>query len=277
MPIPLYVVDAFTTQLFRGNPAAVCLLRSWLPDAQLEDIAAENNLSETAFLVPHEHGWHLRWFTPKVEIPLCGHATLASAFVLAHLYPEQEDFSFYSLSGELRVHRDKDLFTLDFPAHQLIPIPLKDGVDLALDVEVEEVTRAGRYLIAELKDEDTVINFKPDFRRIYPLDCSGLIITARGTQCDFVSRFFAPWAGINEDPVTGSAHCALTPYWTERLKKSKLHARQVSRRGGELFCELKDQRVLMSGYAVFFSKGELQLDQTSRGIEELPKHVSSQG
>ena len=259
MSIPLYVVDAFTSKLFHGNPAGVCLLDSWLPDDALEDIAAENNLPETAFLVPQWEGWHLRWFTPTVEIPLCGHATLASAFVLKRLHPERNHFDFHTLSGDLSVSCKDELFTLDFPARSLSLASEVEEVESALAQPVIALTRAGTTLMAELQDENAVQYFQPNLPRIAALECSGLVITARGTQSDFVSRFFAPSIGIDEDPVTGSAHCVLAPYWAERLGKARLFARQVSARGGDLQLELKGERVAISGRVAPYLEGRLEI------------------
>jgi len=259
MQLPLYIVDAFTSQLFHGNPAAVCPLTSWLPEALMQQIAAENNLSETAFLVPDGKRWGLRWFTPTVEIDLCGHATLASALVLSRLHADLQEFRFLTKSGELVVTRNKELFTLDFPERALIAQPQPEELAIALGVQVLQLTRAGKTLIAELPDAASVASFKPDFFRILQLDCSGLIITARGEDCDFVSRFFAPKVGVNEDPVTGSAHCGLVPYWSAKLGKTTFHARQLSARGGELFCEYRGARVLMSGHGVLYSQGMITL------------------
>jgi PhzF family phenazine biosynthesis protein len=259
MTLPFYVVDAFTTRLFHGNPAAVCPLEAWLPDALMQQIAAENNLSETAFLVSQANGWRLRWFTPTVEIELCGHATLASAFVLAQLEPARTQFSFYTLSGELTVTRNGELFTLDFPARVLTPLPREQELAKILGTEVLAVTDAANTWITELRDADTVRQLKPDFRSILTLDCRALVITARGDDCDFVSRFFGPKVGVDEDPVTGSAHCGLVPYWSAKLGKHTLQARQLSARGGELLCELRGDRVLMSGHAVQYSAGRIRL------------------
>ena len=259
MNVPLYIVDAFTATLFRGNPAAVCPLNAWLPDALMQTIAAENNLAETAFLVPEGSGWRLRWFTPKVEIDLCGHATLASAFVLARELPQQTEFRFQTRSGELVVTRKGELFTLDFPSRELQPLPLNPAVDAVLGARVLSLTNAARTWIAELQDEAAVQSLQPDFRALAELDCRAVSITARGTTCDFVSRFFAPKMGIDEDPVTGSAHCGLVPFWAARLGKNALSARQLSERGGELQCELRGARVLMSGHAVLYSTATMHL------------------
>ncbi len=259
MQLPLYVVDAFTSQLFHGNPAAVCPLTSWLPDALMQQIAAENNLSETAFLVPEGACWRLRWFTPLVEIDLCGHATLASTLVLSLLHPQQQQFRFLTRSGELVVTHNDTLFTLDFPQLALAPLPHPEHLAAALGVPVVCSTSATSKLIAELTDAASVASYQPDFGAIRQLNCSGLIITARGEDCDFVSRYFAPKVGVNEDPVTGSAHCALVPFWSRKLGKTNLHARQVSARGGELFCEYRGERVLMSGHGVLYSHGIMNL------------------
>jgi PhzF family phenazine biosynthesis protein len=259
MPIPQYVVDAFASQLFRGNPAAVCLLQDWLPEALLQAIAAENNLSETAFLVPQGDDWQLRWFTPQGEIALCGHATLASAFVLARLHPRRHSFRFHTLSGALDVSRTGERFVLDFPARQSTPEPADTALTAALGQVPAEVLRSGNYLMARLADENAVLQCQPDFAALKGLEWRGVIITAQGRHCDFVSRFFAPRMGIDEDPVTGSAHCSLVPYWATRLGRLQLHARQLSRRGADLHCELRGERVLMAGTAVLFAQGEIHV------------------
>jgi PhzF family phenazine biosynthesis protein len=259
MNLPLYIVDAFTATLFRGNPAAVCPLQAWLPDGLMQSIAAENNLAETAFCVPEGAFWRLRWFTPRVEIDLCGHATLATAFVLARAHPAQTEFRFETRSGELIVTRRGELFTLDFPARELEPLPLRQEVEAALGIRVLSLTNAARTWIAELADETAVQSLQPDLRAVQALDCRALAVTARGQACDFVSRFFAPKMGIDEDPVTGSAHCALVPFWAPRLGKERMIARQLSARGGELLCELRSPRVLMSGRAVLYSSATMHL------------------
>jgi PhzF family phenazine biosynthesis protein len=259
MQLPLYIVDAFTATLFKGNPAAVCPLNAWLPDALMQSIAAENNLAETAFLVPEGSGWQLRWFTPRVEIDLCGHATLASAFVLAQQSPAQSEFRFQTRSGELSVTRAGAMFTLDFPVRELQALPLLPAVDAALGTRVLSLTSAANTWIAELADEQAVQTLEPDFRAILALDCRAVSVTARGNTCAFVSRFFAPKMGIDEDPVTGSAHCGLVPFWATRLGRNTLLARQLSARGGELQCELRGTRVLMSGHAVLYSTATLHV------------------
>lgn len=259
MNLPLFIVDAFTDSLFHGNPAAVCPLESWLPETLMQQIAAENNLAETAFLVPEGSGWRLRWFTPRVEVDLCGHATLATAFVLARAQPAQTQFRFQTRSGELSVTRAGEVFTLDFPARDVQPIAPQPALEAALGAPVLGLHTAAGSWIAELADAATVQALKPDLRALLALDCRALAVTARGAGCDFVSRFFAPKVGIDEDPVTGSAHCGLVPFWAARLGRNRLHARQLSARGGELQCELRGSRVLMGGRAVLYSTATLHL------------------
>jgi len=259
MRIPLYQVDAFADRVFAGNPAAVCLLDSWPEDALLQSIAAENNLAETAFFIPSEDTPRLRWFTPVTEVDLCGHATLAAAFVLfEHLQPGREAVSFTSRSGPLSVTRTGELLSLDFPALPLSePLPVK-LLTAALRAQPTEL-RGGMDLLAVFGSEAEVRALRPDMERLKALDCRGVIATAPGDEVDFVSRFFAPAVGIPEDPVTGSAHCALTPYWAARLGKSELRARQISPRGGQLVCELKDDRVTISGRAVLYLEGTIYI------------------
>jgi predicted PhzF superfamily epimerase YddE/YHI9 len=260
--LPIYIVHAFTKKTFAGNPAAVCPLREWLPDALMQAIAAENHLAETAFFVPAGDGFHLRWFTPAVEVDLCGHATLATAHVLAnHLGFVRAEMRFESKSGPLLVRRAGGLLELDFPARP----PTMCGAPAALlgglraPVPPHEVGRARDYL-AVFDDERTVHALAPDFATLRTLDCLGIIATAPGhpgSGVDFVSRFFAPAAGIDEDPVTGSSHCTLVPYWAARLGKTTLHALQVSARGGELFCTHAGDRVRIAGHAVTYVAGEM--------------------
>jgi predicted PhzF superfamily epimerase YddE/YHI9 len=257
MKIRQFQVDAFTTRIFGGNPAAVCPLDAWLEDDLLQAIAAENNLSETAFFVRTKNGFHLRWFTPVVEVDLCGHATLASAHVLFEVlgYPGQT-IIFETLSGILTVERKGALLIMDFPAAPPVlcvpPSRLLEG----LGQQPIEVLSADDYFVV-FDSEDTVRSIKPDFAKLAALDLRGVIVTARGKQVDFVSRFFAPKFGISEDPVTGSAHCTLTPYWSARLGRQVLNARQVSKRGGDIQCELKGNRVALSGHAVTFMEAEI--------------------
>jgi len=260
MRIPIYQIDAFADSLFAGNPAAVCPLEAWLPDETMQAIGMENNLSETAFLVPEGEGYRLRWFTPRVEVDLCGHATLASAYVvLNHLQPDWEKVAFQTLSGELEVARDGELLVMDFPPRppRLCDVPAE--LVSALGIEPDAVLLAHEYM-AVYPDELTVGSLIPDMVRLAAETKEfGVIVTAPGEDCDFVSRFFAPAVGIPEDPVTGSAHCALTPYWAERLGKKKLHARQVSARGGELWCEDRGDRVAIAGRAVPYLEGTIEV------------------
>jgi len=257
--LPIYQVDAFASEVFAGNPAAVCPLDAWLSDDVMQAIAAENNLSETAFLVRNGTDYDLRWFTPAVEVDLCGHATLGSAYVVAtHLEPGRDEMVFHSKSGPLTVTRDGDLFTLDFPS--LPPERLDDhsAVEAALGTAVGELWRADKTM-AVLADEAAVLAADPDLAKVAALPGDGLIVTAPGRSRDFVSRYFAPHAGIPEDPVTGSAHCVLTPYWARRLDKARLTARQVSARGGELVVEDRGERVLISGRVAPYLEGRVTI------------------
>jgi PhzF family phenazine biosynthesis protein len=259
MKLLLYQVDAFTDRVFRGNPAAVVLLDDWLPDATLLAIAAENNLSETAFVIPRSDVSPLRWFTPAVEMELCGHATLAAAYVLfRHRLPSLRQVTFSTHSGNLVVTRDGELLSMEFPSRPGRPLELTDPLVSALGVKPREALLA-RDLLAIFESEAQVQTFQPDFTRIASLDAFALIISAPGDTVDFVSRFFAPRAGIPEDPVTGSAHCTLVPYWATRLGKSKLVAKQLSARGGDVVCEFRGDRVIMAGSAVEYLCGEINV------------------
>lgn len=260
MRIPMFQVDAFADRVFSGNPAAVCPLDAWPEESLMQAIAAENNLSETAFLVRNGARYGLRWFTPLAEVDLCGHATLASAFVIFHyLRPGLAEVAFDTRSGELRVSRNGELLRMDFPALPPSPCAAPATLAAALGREPAQVLRAGVKLLALFKSEDEVRALRPDMAALGRLDAQGVIASAPGTAEDFVSRFFAPAVGVPEDPVTGSAHCVLAPYWAERLGRTRLHARQVSRRGGEVFCELLGERVALSGQAVLFMRGEIEL------------------
>lgn len=260
MRLPLYQIDAFADRTFAGNPAAVMPLERWLPDAVMQAIAAENNLSETAFFVREGSGYHIRWFMPIGEIDLCGHATLASAFVvMTELEPGRDRVDFASMSGPLAVTRRGDTFRLDFPTRPPRPVPCPAGLAEALGVSVKE-TWLTRDLFALLEDEAAVRNLKPDLEALSRLEPTSFVVTAKGTDCDFVSRCFAPREGIPEDPVTGSVHCVLIPYWAERLGKTQLIARQLSKRGGELFCELQGDRVQIAGKAVKVLEGAFLLE-----------------
>ena len=256
---PLYQIDAFAERPFTGNPAAVMPLQAWLPDEVMQAIAAENNLSETAFFVPEGEGFHIRWFMPVGEIDLCGHATLASAFViLTELQPDRDRVDFRSMSGPLTVTRERDLYCLDFPTREPNPVPCPPGFAEALGAEVKE-TWLTRDLFALLKDEDAVRSLKPDLEALSSMEPTSFVVTAPGRDCDFVSRCFAPREGIPEDPVTGSTHCVLIPYWAKRLGKNVLHARQLSKRGGVLFCEFRGDRVKIAGKAVKVIEGSVIL------------------
>lgn len=259
MKFPLFQIDAFTSRLFGGNPAAVVLLESWLPDKVLAAIAAENNLAETAFVIPGTGVIPLRWFTPAVEVDLCGHATLAAADVLfRHFMPSARQLTFATRSGNLVVARDVDRLTLDFPARPGVPVAVSEPIVSALGVRPREVFLA-RDVLAILDRESEVQNLQPDLARIAALDAFAVIVSAPGESVDFVSRFFAPGAGVPEDPVTGSAHCTLVPYWAARLGKSHLTAKQLSPRGGDLSCSLAGSRVLISGSAVEYMRGEVDV------------------
>jgi PhzF family phenazine biosynthesis protein len=259
MNIPIYQADAFTDTLYGGNPAAICPLDTWLPDATMQKIAAENNLAETAFFVKTTNGYLLRWFTPEFEIDLCGHATLATAHILFTELGYSEPTIYFETvkAGVLTVTKNGDKYTLDFPSRPAEPAILPTGLTEALGMkEPLEFLRSRDYLLV-YDNEDEILNCKPDFNLLAKFDVVGIIITSPGKEVDFVSRFFAPSAGIPEDPVTGSAHCNLIPYWAEKLGKNELHAYQQSARKGELWCELKGDRVLMSGKAVTYLKGEI--------------------
>jgi PhzF family phenazine biosynthesis protein len=259
MKIRQYQVDAFASRAFEGNPAAVCPLESWPDDDLLQAIAEENNLSETAFFVPSDKGFRLRWFTPASEVDLCGHATLAAAHVLfEHLGHPAQVITFETRSGALSVRRKGDLLEMDFPACPPTPCASFELLARALGRQPLEVLRADDYM-AVFEDEAAIRGIKPDFFLLGTLDLRGVIITAPGGSHDFVSRFFAPRLGILEDPVTGSAHCTLAPYWAGRLGKRLLSARQVSKRGGSVLCELNGDRVRLSGSAVTFMEAEITL------------------
>jgi predicted PhzF superfamily epimerase YddE/YHI9 len=262
LKISYFEVDAFTDKPFTGNPAAVCLLEAWLADATLQNIAAENNLPETAFIVPRGNEFELRWFSPAVEVDLCGHATLAAAAVL---FSERnfagDTIRFHSRSGPLPVSRAGGVFTLDFPVRPPKACEPPEALLRGLGRRPSRVFKSRDYL-AVFATEAEVQALAPDFAALKTLDCLGIIATAPGGDSDFVSRFFAPAAGVDEDPVTGSAHCTLIPYWSHRLGKTTLLARQVSRRGGELFCGLAGDRVHIGGKAVLYLRGEIVLDET---------------
>ena len=267
MTYPIYQVDAFTSKIFGGNPAAVMPLESWLPDETMLSLAIENSLSETAFFVQLPEGdeadFHIRWFTPGIEVPLCGHATLASAWVIFNkLGWDKDQIRIRSKSGPLSVRQaDDGWLVLDFPnlafEEQSTPALIREALDNAPDASFF-VPNDTNYMVV-LRDEDAVRSAQPDLRKLKQIGNQGLIITAPGEDCDFVSRYFAPGAGIDEDPVTGSIHSVLVPYWSEKLGKTRLDARQVSARGGVLHCELKGDRVDIAGQAAFFMEGSVYL------------------
>ncbi len=255
MRLPLYQIDAFASRPFAGNPAAVVPLAAWLPDDLMQAIAAENALSETAFFAPEGDGHRIRWFTPACEVDLCGHATLASAFVyFTELEPRRTAITFQSRSGPLSVAREGDLLVLDFPSRPPAPAGPLMGLAEALGAPPLELWRA-RDLVAVLDSEATVRALQPDLTALARFDEFAIIVTAKGQEADFVSRFFAPRKGVPEDPVTGSAHATLVPFWAQRLGKAKLRALQVSPRAGELFCEAKGDRVAIAGRAVKVLEG----------------------
>ncbi|MBL1214436.1 MAG: PhzF family phenazine biosynthesis protein [Ignavibacteriae bacterium] len=259
MKLPIYQVDAFTSKVFGGNPAAVIPLEEWIDEKILQNIALENNLSETAFFVEENSGYKIRWFTPTAEVDLCGHATLASAYVLFnHLNFNKDILEFNSRSGKLIVEKDNSLISLNFPAR--VPKEVdKDKILIeALGVEPDKIL-FNKTLVAVYSNENIVRQMKPDIRKFLELETHGVIITAPGNRVDFVSRFFAPDVGIDEDPVTGYAHTLLAPFWAEELNKTKLTALQVSKRGGELFCEIIDDRVIIKGEGKLYMKGEIEI------------------
>jgi len=257
MKIPFYQIDSFADEVFAGNPAGVCLLDKWIEDSVLQSIAAENNLPETAFLVRQTGHYDLRWFTPKIEIDLCGHATLASGHVIFEFVdPSAERVDFMSKSGNLSVERLDDLLLLDFPSRKPTPCERPDGIEAILGFSPSDIL-ASRDMMVVFDDEETIRTMNPDLDAVAKLDYFALIATAPGKKSDFVSRFFAPGAGIPEDPVTGSAHCTLVPYWAERLGKKDLHAFQLSNRGGELFCKDRGDRVSIGGRSVTYLSGTI--------------------
>ena len=255
-----YIVDAFTKRVFHGNPAAVCVMEAWLPDELMQQIAIENNLSETAFMVREGERYHIRWFTPGAEVDLCGHATLATSFVLTRFFdPQAEELVFTSLSGELRVRKADELLELDFPSRMPRPVPFTTQMRQLVH-GLPAQAYVDRDLILVLEDEQSVRDYVPDYAAISALEGElGLFITAPSRTYDFVSRTFFPKLKINEDPVCGSAHCNLIPYWAKRLGKAKMTAYQASPRGGVLYCEDRGDRVRIGGHAVLYSEAEIRV------------------
>ena len=261
MSLRFYQVDAFTSEVFQGNPAGVCPLESWLPDGLMQNIAMENNLAETAFYVPTGDRFGIRWFTPAVEVDLCGHATLAAAYVIFRYdrYPGNE-IALDSRSGILRVRRDGDLLTLDFPVDTLRPAAEPAGLSEALGARPREIFRGKTDCLAVFGTQAEIEAMRPDFGKLGRVEARGVIVTARGTEVDFISRFFGPQVGIDEDPVTGSAHTSLAPYWAEKLGKTEMEAAQLSRRGGRLKVRLRGDRVDISGRARAYLEGRIKME-----------------
>ena len=259
MQLKLYQIDAFASKLFEGNPAAVCPLNEWLPETTMQSIATENNLSETAFFVPQEDRFAIRWFTPDGEVDLCGHATLASAYVLFNLLGyDEEEIEFDSKSGILAVSRENEWLKLDFPCQPPMPCEAPAELLAAFDQTPMECLKGEDWMVV-FADESAIEAAEPDFAKLRELDLRGVIITAKSSRYDFVARFFAPKYGIDEDPVTGSAYTQLAPYWASKINKTRFHAKQLSKRGGELICELAGDRVFIYGQAVPYLEGTIQM------------------
>ncbi|MDG6774599.1 PhzF family phenazine biosynthesis protein [Thiomicrorhabdus sp. ZW0627] len=259
MKLPIYQIDAFAEKAFEGNPAAVCPLKEWLPDSVMQSIAEENNLSETAFFVKTQQGFDIRWFTPVAEVDLCGHATLASAYVIFNILEhKEEEIVFNSKSGELKVSRDEELLVMDFPSQEPVECEVPEAIKQAFNSQPIECLKSDDYIVV-FGSEDEVSSAKPDIQKLNMLDLRGVIITSTSDRFDFVSRFFAPKYGISEDPVTGSAYTQLVPYWSAVLGRNKHHVKQLSKRGGELFCELAGNRVFIAGKAVQYMAGEIEI------------------
>jgi len=260
MKLKIYQIDAFAEKVFEGNPAAVIPLQNWLPDEIMQKIALENNLSETAFFVSVETGFHIRWFTPVAEVDLCGHATLATAHVLFnHLNYAENEISFQSRSGILKVKKERDLIVLDFPASKISEIEIPENLKSTFNIQPIKCIKGRDDLMLFFENEEDITNLKPDFQKIIQSKTRGVIVTAKSEKYDFVSRFFAPAVGVNEDPVTGSAHTMLIPFWSKELGKNKMIAKQVSARGGILHCKNLGERVEIGGKAVTFLVGEIIL------------------
>ncbi len=260
MKLKIYQVDAFADKVFTGNPAAIVPLEQWLPEEQMQKIAAENNLAETAFFVKNEKGFYIRWFTPTDEVPLCGHATLASAYVLFEILNyKEEKIVFECKSGILEVTKNKDWFTLNFPVNKVEAVNLTYDFKKALGINPAETYRDSSYFLLVFASDEEIKNMQPNFNDIIEWDAKAVVVTAKGKEFDFVSRMFAPKIGVNEDPVTGSAHTRLIPFWSARLGKTEMLAKQVSSRGGILKCKMLGDRVEMSGQAVLYLTGEIYI------------------
>lgn len=261
MKIKVYQIDAFSDQIFRGNPAAVCILEEWIEESKMQLIAAENNLAETAFVVPVDDHYAIRWFTPQVEVDLCGHATLAAAFVLyEYYYHKSSVVKFESLkSGTLRVAKIGKKLELDFPADTIVKVKTPEVLIDALSLKPTETYKGKTDYLLIFDSQRDIESIEPDFKQLAEVGGRGVIVSARGNEVDFVSRFFAPQAGIDEDPVTGSAHTSLTPYWANKLNKTELSAQQISQRKGDLNCVWEGDRVKISGSAVTYLIGEIEV------------------
>lgn len=260
MTLKLYQVDAFTSKLFGGNPAAVVPLQNWIDEKTMQNIAMENNLSETAFFVKENSHYHIRWFTPVNEVDLCGHATLASSFVIFNFIEKNlSQIKFISKSGELIVEKENDLISLNFPSNTPRKIQMSELIQKAFQRAPIEVLQGGNYTLVIFDSEEFIRTCEPNFELVKKIDPHGVIISSKGKEADFVSRMFAPNEGIDEDPVTGSSHTVLIPYWTEILGKKIFRAKQVSKRGGELFCENLGSRVKIAGNAVLYATADLFL------------------
>ena len=259
MELKLYQIDAFANKPFEGNPAAICPLDNWLPDALMQSIAAENNLSETAFIVPTDKGYHIRWFTPLHEVDLCGHATLASAYVIFNILEYQkEEISFESKSGILTVTKNDDWLEMDFPSKVPVKCSVPEQILKAFPTRTTECLKADDYIVV-FENEANIANAKPDIALLAELDLRGVVITAKSKEYDFVVRFFVPKHGIDEDPVTGSIFTELIPYWSAKLNKKALTAKQISARGGEVGCVYAGDRVKISGRAVLYLTGTIYI------------------
>lgn len=276
MKLEIFQVDAFTNKPFGGNPAAVVPLDAWLPDETMLSIAAENNLAETAFFVRNGEQYDIRWFTPKVEVSLCGHATLASTHVIfSELKLESSGIKFHShRTGGLGVTKNGERLVLDFPAYPMKEI---EPIQMLVEAEVPPLRyweSQGNMLFLLLEDQKAVETLQPDMHNVLQLPYDAMIITSQGDDCDFASRVFAPRLGIDEDPVTGAVHCSLIPHWAKELGKNKLFARQVSERGGELFCEFAGERVKIGGNAVLYLKGEIYLEESLQQTSQTAQNSS---
>ena len=260
MELSLYQIDAFASKPFEGNPAAVCPLDEWLPDHLMQSIAQENNLSETAFFIPTDKGFHIRWFTPTSEVDLCGHATLASAYVLFNILGYKNDkVEFNSKSGILTVTKNNEWLVLNFPAQPPVLCDTPKEILKAFDIAPIECLKSEDYIVVFEREID-VESAQPDLEQLKKLDLRGVIITAKSSRYDFIARFFAPKYGVPEDPVTGSAYTQLAPYWASKIGSKRFHVKQVSSRGGELSCEIVDDRVLISGKAVSYLEGKIKIE-----------------